>query len=179
MAAKLSDEPCPCWGYFSASVEGKFCVWGGVTKDFPEENLTSSVQCFDPVLESWVHVGCSGPPPPGFYRGACTSSGRRLYLYGGVNGLRYQSSLHQLDTKSWTWKQLSTGPTRKGRCGMVAYSDKLVLFGGYGVPSGPTQQGAEFIEDSNYPSRGWTNEQHIFHLKDGEYECRQTSDSPL
>ena len=80
------SELSPRWGQFSAVVEGKFCVYGGRTKDFL-----------------------------------------------------------QLDTRTWTWKQLSsTGPMRKVGCGMVAHGSNLVLFGGYGIPSGPTQPGAEF-----------------------------------
>ena len=75
---------------------------------------------------------------------------------------------HQLDTRTWTWKQLSgTGPMRKGGCGMVAYDSRLVLFGGFRLSYGPTQPGAEFIKkgDGNY---GWTNELQIFDLKEGE-----------
>ena len=57
---------------------------------------------------------------------------------------------------------------RKVGCGMVACDSKLVLFGGYGIPSGPTQSGAEFIKNSTYTDgRGWTNEVHTFD-KQGE-----------
>ena len=93
-----------------------------------------------------------------------------MYLYGGRDGSRYESSLHQLDTRSWTWKQLSSaGPMRKVMCGIVACDSEFVLFGGYGFPSGPTQPGAEFIKDSRITGgRGWTNEVHTFDLKEGE-----------
>ena len=127
---------------------------------------------FDPLLEFWDVNKTSGVPPTWLHLGACASAGHHVYLYGGTDGPRPQSSLHQLDTRSWTWKQLSSsGPMRMGVhvCGMVAHDSKLVLFGGYGFPSGPTQPGAEFIKDSRYTDgRGWTNEIHTFDLKEGE-----------
>ena len=166
---KMEGEPSPRWCHYSALVEEKFCVCGGRTKDFLQEKseLTSSVHCFDPLLEFWDVNKIGGVPHPGLYAGACASAGHHVYLYGGHDGSRYQSSLHQLDTRSWTWKQLSSsGPMRKIGCGLVAHDSKLVLFGGYGYPSGPTQPGAEFIKATG--NGGWTNEVHTFDLKEGE-----------
>ena len=52
---------------------------------------------------------------------------------------------------------------------MIAQDSKLVLFGGYGIPSGPIQRGAEFIKQRDFTDgRGWTNEVHTFDLKEGE-----------
>ena len=166
---KMEGEPSPRWGHYSALVEKKVCVWGGVTKDILKQKseLASSVHSFDPLLEFWDKNKLSGVPPPGLYDGGCASAGHHVYLYDGSHN---QSSLHQLDTRSWTWKQLSSaGPMRKVSCGMVAHDSKLVLFGGYGVQSGPTQPGAEFIKSSDFTDgRGWTNEVHTFDLKEGE-----------
>ena len=50
---------------------------------------------------------------------------------------------------------------------MVSHGCKLVMFGGYGVPFGPIQQGAEFINFSN-SGHGYSNELHAFDLKKGE-----------
>ena len=170
MAAGFS-EPSPRWGQLSAVVEEKLCVYGGRTKDFLNEKsgLASSVHSFDGLLESWYSED-TGDPPPGLYGGACASAGHHVYVYGGVDGPAYQGSLHQLDTRTRTWKQLSsTGPMRKTGCKMVAYDSNLVLFGGYGIPSGPTQPGAEFVKNSKYTDgSGWTNELHTFDLIKGE-----------
>ncbi len=58
---------------------------------------------------------------------------------------------------------------KKKGCQMVAYDDQLILFGGYGIPSGSTQPGSEFIKDSRFPQNvGCTNELHTFNLKEGE-----------
>ena len=147
-------------------------MWGGFTRDFlkGKSELASSVHCFHPLLEFWDVNKIGGVPPPGLYLGACASAGHHVYLYGGCDISHYYSSLHQLDTRSWTWKQLSSaGPMKKESCGVVAHDSKLVLFGGYGFPSGPTQPGAEFIKSSRFTDgRGWTNEVHTFDLKEGE-----------
>ena len=169
----MEGEPSPRWGHYSALVEEKFCVWGGRTKDFlhGKSELASSVHCFHPLLEFWDVNKIGGVPPPGLYLGACASAGHHVYLYGGTDGSHRQSSLHQLDTRSWTWKQLSSaGPMKKSSCGVVAHDSKLVSFGGYGVP---TQPGAEFIKNSRFTDgRGWTNEVHTFDLKEGERVSR-------
>ena len=58
---------------------------------------------------------------------------------------------------------------RKIACGLIAFDRKLLLFGGDGIPSGRTQRGAKFIKDSDYSDgSGWTNELHLFDLKEGE-----------
>ena len=172
MAAGFS-EPSPRFSQLSAVVEGKLCVYGGITKDFlkKKSGLASSVHSFDGLLQSWSSEDTGGDVPlPGLYHGACAYSGQHVYVYGGSDGSTPQGFLHQLDTRTWTWKQQSsTGPMRKAGCKMVAYDSNLVLFGGYGIPSGPTQPGTEFVKSSNYTDgRGWTNELHTFDLIKGE-----------
>ena len=55
---------------------------------------------------------------------------------------------------------------RKSSSGMVAFGDRLGVFGGFGEPQGPTQPGS-FIKLSGSASFGWTNEFHVYHLKEG------------
>ena len=170
MASSLS-EPSPRWGHYSAAVGGQILVWGGRTKDFSKENreLSVSVHSFNPCLERWQATSTTGKCPPCLTISACTSSGHHLYLYGGSDGSKFHDSLYQLDTDSLEWSQLPSGPMRKSGHGMVSYEDKLILFGGYGIPSGPTQPGAEFIKNSKHSDgRGWTNELHMFDIKKGK-----------
>ena len=54
---------------------------------------------------------------------------------------------------------------RKSSSGMVAFGDRLGVFGGFGEPQGPTQPGS-FIK-LRWSSEGWTNEFHVYHLKEG------------
>ena len=103
------SEPSPRFAQFSAVVEGKLCVYGGLTKDFLKEKsgLASSVHSFDGLLESWYSEDTGGVPSPGLYVGACASVGHHVYVYARVDGSAHQGSLHQLDTRTRTWKQLS------------------------------------------------------------------------
>ena len=168
------SEPSPRWAPYSAAVDGRLCVFGGRTKDFSKDKseLSSRVHSFNQCRETWDTRACTGPAPPGLYRGTCTTRGHHLYTYGGYggsDGLRLQDSLHQLDTRSVEWSQLPSGPSRKVECGLASYEDQLILFGGFGIPSGPTQPGAEFVKNTKYPDgHGYTNELHSFSLKEGE-----------
>ena len=55
---------------------------------------------------------------------------------------------------------------KKSGSGMVAFGDCLGVFGGYGEHQGPTQPGS-FIKHNGI-SFGWTNEFHVYHLKEGQ-----------
>ena len=129
------------------------------------------VHTFNQLSESWSSKQCQGPSPPdGLYGGASAYAGHHLYLYGGHDGSRYQNSLHQLDTRSWTWSHLSSaGPMRKIGCRIITYEETLLCFGGYGYPSSTTQPGAEFAKSSKFTDGiGWTNEVHAYDFKEGE-----------
>ena len=92
----------------------------------------------------------------------------------GFDGNKYQSALHEFDSTSLQWRKLldrnpSEGPMGKSGCQMVSYEgDKLALFGGFGIPTGPTQPGSRFIKSITLTDgSGWNNEFHLFHLKEG------------
>ena len=165
-------EPSPRWNHFSTVVEELVVLYGGRTRNVRKEkrNLSSRVHLFDPYQESWCEATTQGPTPPGLYNGACASSGHNFFVFGGIDEAEFHPycSLHQLDTSTLRWSILSTttGPMRKVGSRMISYDDQLLLFGGYGVPSGSTQPGAEFVEFSS-TSTGWTNELHTF-WKGGE-----------
>ena len=166
-------EPPPRWGHYSEAVEDNLCVSGGITKGSTKEK-GELVHTFNQLSESWSSRQCQGPSPPdGLYDSASAYAGHHLYLYGGSYGSRLLNSLHQLDTRSWTWSHLSSaGPMGKTGCRMVTYDEKLLCFGGYGFPSSITQPGAEFTKDSNNTDgRGWMNEFHAYDLKEGEGAC--------
>ena len=153
-------------------------MWGGRTKDFKNGDVAATVNIYQPYTESWDEQRLKGRPPPWLYYGSCASTGHHLYLYGGHDGSRYQSSLHQINTKSLVCSEVvisnaALGPMRKVGCGMVTSDDDhLLCIGGDGYPIGPTQPGSEFIKDARCnadgSAKGWTNEHHSFHLKEGE-----------
>lgn len=143
-------------------------MWGGYIKD-SSKNKLYRIEIFDPFLETWKYVTSRGTLPKGLCNCACTSIGQYLYVYGGLDGSSIYGFLSQLDTKSLEWRQLnSDGPMMKDGCGMVSHGSDLVLFGGYGFPSGHTPPQSQFITShSHNDGRGWTNELHLFHLNEG------------
>ena len=165
MATALTQPP-PRLAHFSTSIGEQLYIWGGRTKDFKKGEVTSTVHQFNQKSETWTINSCNGPSPPCSYKGASASAGHHIYMCDGYDGSRRLNSLHKLDTQSWTWSELTkSGPMRKTGCRMIAFGRKLLLFGGHGIPSGPTQPGAMFIKSTD--GRGLT-ELHLFDLKEGE-----------
>ena len=151
-------------------------MWGGRTKDFKEYgDVAATVNIYQPYTESWDEQRLNGHPLPRVYSGASASTGHHLYAYGGIDGSRYLSSLHQINTKSLVCSEVvvsnaALGPMRKGGSGMVTFdNDHLLCIGGHGIPSSPTQPGSKFIRNTKLiDGSGWTNEHHSFNLKEGE-----------
>ena len=149
------SEPSPRSYHVSALVDGKVYVWGGDTR--PAEDA-ATINCFQPLWESWSQSDCIGPTPPGLLFAACASAGHHLYVYGGRDEeRRCYSSLHQLDLRTNTWRMISScwgGPKRKIGCGLTVYdsSSNLLLIG---------------VQDEHGNT---TKEIHTFDLKEGEEE---------
>ena len=179
MAASPDYEPLPRFGHISGRVGSLIVVQGGVTKDFSEErkqHLSSVVEIFDPYSESWEQRQVEGnAPSPGTYRAASASLHDDLFSFGGFDGRDlFFNTVHRLDTKTWCWSQVSPqnadgAPMPKRGCGMIAFRNSLVVFGGYGVPQGPTEP-QSFIKDTFVADgRGYTNEFHIYNLSEGKH----------
>ena len=169
-------EPSPRYHHLSASCRGKIFLWGGVTKDFIQNRgrRGSIMEIFDPFLERWEQQPTTGIPPLGLYAGACSSLMDSLYAFGGFDGSRRHSSLHQMSTSVMEWRELweidpQDGPMRKNGCGMVPYhNDTLALFGGHGIPGDTIQPGSSFIKNESFSDGGgWTNEFHLFNVNEG------------
>ena len=165
-------EPLPRFSHVSQSVGGKVVVQGGRTKDF-KKHLTSVVETLDPYSELWEQRQVEGDAPsPGTYIAASAVVNDDLYTFGGYDGRNYFNTLHKLDTKTWHWCQLSPqnaegAPMPKSPGGMISIKDSLVVFGGYGRPRGPAEPGSFMKNTRSTDGRGWTNELHIYHLKEG------------
>ena len=168
------NDPTPRFSHCAAAVGGKCYLWGGFVQDFFEigrKKLVSTVEIFDPNLETWQECSTTGVSPPGLYDGACTSLLDSLYWFGGYDGKSFYNSLHRLDTTTLKWTELqpqneAEGPMRKKWCGMVSFSqDQLATFGGYGRPTkSPIQSGATFIKNPFSSGMGWSNELHVFDI---------------
>ncbi len=149
-------------------------VYGGRVDNFDENKrqLRTVIQTYECSTESWKELPTSGTPPPGIYDCAISYV---LYLFGGGDGTAFDASLHQLDTRSMTWKQLSpqhdSGPMRKTECQMLYYNDSLTVIGGFGIPSGELQSGSQFTKSKHrQDGRGYTNEIHKYHISQGKLQ---------
>ncbi len=173
-------EPLPRMAPFTASIGGKLYMWGGITQDWSElgrRRLRSVVEVFDPYIEVWSQQPTTGTPPPlGLFAGACGVIADCIYICCGHDGSSPHNSLHELCVTTWKWTGIgirnpSEGPMRKTGCQMVVYEGKLVLFGGFGIPTHHGDHmppGASFSKCTRFTDgRGWTNELHIVHPKEG------------
>ena len=167
-------EPVPRFSHGAAAVGGRCYLCGGCVQESGRRKLPSTVEIFDPYLETWEKHPTTGVPPPGLYFGACTSLFDSLYWFGGSDASTRYNSIHKLDTTTLEWRELqplnqADGPMRKIGCGMVTFhQDKLGVFGGVGIPTGPTQPGAMFTKDTRFTDgRGWINELHVFDITEG------------
>ena len=143
-------------------------------------------------LQQWVwhQEHTTGSPPLGLSNCGFTVVDRRVVVYGGYcgHGFCYHNSLYELDIATLSWSELvpieaEGAPMRKSGCGVVAHSsggeEQLCVIGGFGELNKPSQQpAAEYVEYTNYPGLGWTNEFHCFisgkhrqytHHDDAEY----------
>ena len=141
-------EPLPRFCHISCRVGSKVVVQGGRTKDFSEksrQHLSSVVEIFDPYSESWEQRSVTGDAPsPGTYLAASASLHDDLFSLGGTDGRQYLNTLHRLDTEKLCWSQVSPqnadgAPMPKSGCGMIAFANGWGVFGGFGVPRGPTE----------------------------------------
>ncbi len=158
----------------SASSEQLY-VYGGYNDNLSGNKikLKTVIQFYECSTESWKELPTFGTPPPGIYDCATAYSDHIFYLFGGRDVTSFQATLHQLDTRSMTWEQLSpqhdSGPMRKSACQMIYYNDSLIIIEGYGIPSGGLQSGSQFTENIlRQDGRGWTNEIHKYHISQGK-----------
>ena len=181
MAASADYEPLPRSHHISGRVGSLIVVQGGLTEDFSEkskQHLTSVsvVEIFDPYSESWEQRQVEGNAPSlGTYNAASASLHDDLFSFGGRDGGDHFNTVHRLDTKTWCWSQVSPqnadgAPMPKEGCGMIAFRNSLVVFGGYRRPRGPTEP-QSFIY--NVGNEGWTNEFHIYNLSEGNIQKKQ------
>ena len=163
-------EPSPRFWHSSVQVEDNAYLWGGLTQDSSRSEV---IYIFDCYSESWKELSTTGIPPPGLRDGGFTLLCNDLYYFGGYDGKRAHNSLHKLQTRALEWEGIKQanpagGPLPKWGCSMVAYQQQLALTGGIGIaPTAPLQSGAEFIKSSRYTEYGWTNEFHLFSIKEG------------
>ena len=169
-------EPLPRVFHITSRVGSKVVVHGGRTEDFSEksrQHLSSVVEIFDPYSESWEQRPVTGDAPsPGTCDAASASFHDDLFSFGGYVSRQYFNTLRRLNTEKLCWSQVSPqnadrAPMPKTGCGMTAFANGLGVFGGYGVPRGPTEP-RSFIKNTRFTDGGgYTNKFHIYNLSQG------------
>ena len=166
MSVDMSSDTLPsarAWP-FIASAGDLVYLWGGQGDTEPE-----TVFLFRRDTKSWARQRTRGPhPPAGLDNGGCCISGQHLYIYGGWDKKALYGTLYELNTNSWTWRQLSdgvaSGPAKKSGCRMIPYQDQLLVVGGsYGEMPSSRQAGASY-------ENGRANEVHCFNLTTGKIQ---------
>ena len=168
-------EPTPRFSHSATVIGGRCYLLGGFVQDFDfsesdRRMVASTVEIFDPKLQTWERHSTTGVPPPGLCDGACTSLLDSLYWFGGDDGKYLHNSLYCLDTTTLEWRKVqplnkADGPMGKILCGMVSFlQDHLAIFGGYGIPTGPIQPGATFIQRHIGSGIGLSNELQVFDI---------------
>ena len=175
------DEPAARFYHASCSIESGVLVRGGRTLDLESGSkdsrikLAKVIELFDPYLEVWRQLNTTGTPHPGLEVAACASVADYVYMYGGHSGERIEGVLSYFDMKKLTWSQLcpeatAGAPMRKFGCGLFIVNENIIVIGGYGFPTGPTQLGENFINDTKFSDGGgWTNEVHLFSIGQGSH----------
>ena len=174
-------QPSPRAWHCTAQVGETSILWGGLTQDFPESGRkTYEIEMFNIFDETWAKKTTTEDPPPGLYFCACTEMSETLYHFGGRYGRFYYNALHSLNTETQQWKELhqrnsTNQPMPKSACGIAAYYNKalgitnLAVFAGYGRLNNGTKAKERFVPHDKFSDgRGWTNEFHLFNLKNGE-----------
>ena len=163
-------QPSPRFHHSAVQVQEQSYLWGGRTQ---VSSRSEVVNIFDSYVEIWKERSTTGVPPPGLYNGASTLLCEDLYYFGGNDGTHLHNTLHKLQTGTLEWQEIAQhdpagGPLPKYRCHMVKYEQQLAVIGGLcRTPTGPLQSGAEFIKSLTNPEYSYTNEFHLFNIKEG------------
>ncbi len=125
--------------------------------------------------------------PPFSIGACCTIIDNNMIVFGGWDEGYLHNNVHKLDLSTMKWVELlpevggASEPILKNKARMIAYGNDMVfIFGGYGYPlrGKPLQKGAQYDWDRQIlPGLkiGWTNEQHLFHLRDRKWVEPQTT----
>ena len=182
--ASTSYEPVPRYGHISQVINEKVLVYSGRSRRVDRQQLASTVDVFDVLKEEWVQETLTGQTPSSsLYRAASCSVNNNLYFFGGRppdNYYSFNNSLFKISYEDGRYRcyELSgsnagENPMPKGRIssGLFAFGstgDFLGLAGGY-YPSNPSVPGSSFIKDRYSDGGGWTNEFHVYNLKEGSF----------
>ena len=135
------------------------------------------MEIFDLRTREWRKQIVDGDVPTQC-RGSChVVVGNMLYMFGGYNEPDgFSNTLYALDLDTFKWQKPKQdplcAPTPKFFGGMVAFGNRLVVFGGSGSKDGfHTTHGATFLPDDTFGGNsgsGWNNALHEYNIDTGK-----------
>lgn len=159
------------------------CLW---SYDVNSESWRKSDWKQADVEEEFVFEDQRSPPVE--VGACCAMLGGKMYCFGSWMLGICTATVFELDMKDMCWHRIDpisnkNMPLLKNKAGMVTYgSDMLFVFGGYGYPAmgQPLQSGAAYVVEREgdvlgWPTLGWTNEMHLFHLMKKEWIVPHTT----
>ena len=138
-ASEVLYEPSPRFGPFAAPLDGKLYVWGGATKDdsWKSEKFRSTIEIFDPDLNSWKAASTGGLMLPPLHSGSSGALKGHLYAYDGINDKCHsiKKYLYSLEVSSLSWRARLISDEDSNYndwmgCKIVCYNDTIYLCGG-------------------------------------------------
>jgi len=145
------------------TIDGKLYVWGGRDTTDRSPQFYNDLWSFDPAINKWTQLAGNAThsalktQPSARYAMGHARVGKNWYMFGGFGAERGNSpqlnDLWRLDVHSGRWTLIqphdgdkTIGPEATRPCArrvpaMTAHDDKVYLFGGLDLTSGPDERG--------------------------------------
>lgn len=127
----LTPPPPPRTNHTVVTYQEKIYLFGGANRDL----WYSDTWCYDPALNEWTQLDCTGYVPAPCQGHAATVIGDTMYVFGGMSSqgnLIDQLFALKLTTHKWyTFQNLGPGPCPRSGHSLTAFDgDKILVWGG-------------------------------------------------
>lgn len=147
------DEHFRRYGHITAKLDNKVILWGG------QQHHSSKTWIYDIKRQKWGSREADGDVPPRLSGSCCAIVGHNLYIFGGLTW-EYLNTVYFLDLSTFVWTRVmpdSEKPSPRDKFGCWVTNQKIVYFGGYGMPpSTDCIKGGKFIFHDEL--HGWNND---------------------
>jgi hypothetical protein len=128
------DVPDPRAGHSACVVGRSMYIFGGFTRKKKKSTFLGDLYSFDMDTRVWIRLSSpDGFTPSARAHHACTTYGKKIFIWGGELDGRSLSDLVSYDTETGMWRTESpsgVGPTPRHSCCTTAFGHYLVLYGG-------------------------------------------------
>ncbi|GAA97774.1 uncharacterized protein L969DRAFT_14069 [Mixia osmundae IAM 14324] len=135
------EIPGPRVGHASVGVGNVLIIWGGDTKQSPDDIQDDGLYLLNLSTREWTRVKVAGPAPEGRYGHAAAMVGSRFYVFGGqkddgefLNDM-WSFDLQNLKTGMPRWQEvryadIESAPPRRTGHTSITHGDCIYIFGG-------------------------------------------------